>query len=322
MRFLLYFFLPLAAHANVNEIFAELLGRPDRAGLKASYEMRQYESTPMKAGGGKLGLRQHSAEASIPLSRLSDKKWKLLFSGDVDEIRTNARFPNGRPLPNTVANVGAGLSHIRMLEGDRIVGGSFLLGSSGDQPFAAARDFSFQANLVYKLPAENEAAWIFLLSFANNRGLFNYAPLPGFAYFFRASEKLRIAVGLPFFTLLWSPLEKTVFSLSYFPLYNTQAKLSYFLFGPAHVFAQLKYQSKNFFLSDRRNDKERMFAEEAVANVGFAMPLERNILVDASAGYSFDRKFFLGEKITEKKLGQVVRPKNAPYASVRLVTIF
>lgn len=314
--------ISMPAQANVNEIFAELFGRPDRGGVKASYGLQQYESAGVKQTQDKLSLRQHRMDASIPLNNLSDKKWKLLLNANGDEIRSAARFPNGRPLPNKLWQIGAGLSHMRMLEGDRTIGGSFLIGSSGDKPFSAARDLTYQGNMVYKVPLEGEAAWVFFLNVSNTRGFLNNIPLPGAAYFFKAHSRLRMAVGLPFFTLFWTPIDKTIFSLSYFPLYNAQAKFSYFIFGPAHVFIQAKYQSDNYFLSDRANKKEKIFYEEAFASVGFAMPLERNILVDGTAGYSFDRKYFLGEKSSARKDGQLRRPDKATFASIKLIASF
>lgn len=315
-------FFSLPASASVSEIFAEMFGRPDRGGVKATYGIQQYETQPIEGTSHKLSLRQHKAEASVPLSSLSDKKWKLLLNAEADEYRSAARFPSGRPVPTTLWEIGAGLSHTRMLEGDRTVAGSFLLGSSGDEPFKAFRDLSFQANLAYKIPLENESAWIFLLSFANNRSFMNYIPLPGVAYFFRAHSRLRIAAGIPFLSVFWTPFDKAVFNLMYFPVYSAQAKFSYFLFGPAHIYIQAKYQTRNHFLSDRIDKRERFFYEEAVASTGLVMPIEQHAMLDFTAGYTLDRKLFVGRKSSSRGNGEIRRPDDSAFVSLRLITGF
>jgi hypothetical protein len=321
LKAILLLFSSLTTHADMGEVFAELMGRPDRGGVKASYEVRQFETSQI--GGHMLGLRHHTAQLNMPLNSLSDRKWKLMLNGGLEEIRTNARFPSGRPLPNQVWNAGAGISYMRLTEEDRTVGGYFQVGSHGDRPFGAFRDTSIEATAFYKIPQENEAAWIFFLSFANDRGFLNYVPLPGAAYFFRPHDKLRLALGVPFVMAFWSPFEKAVASLTYFPVNRGQVKFSYFLFGPAHFYLGARYQSENSFPSDRSARKERFFYEEAVADIGFSMPLERYLLADVSAGYSFDRKYFLGEGQTDwKENGLIVRAKKAPFATLRLTATF
>lgn len=316
----LLFTLPFTAHASLGEVFAELIGRPERGGLKTAYELKQYETAT--EGGPKLGLRQHSLQINTPLSSLSDRKWKLMLGGGLEEIRTSARFPNGRPLPNQIWDAKAGVSYMRLTDEDRTVGGYFQLGSNSDRPFGAFRDTSIEATAFYKIPKENQAAWIFFLSFANDRGFLNYVPLPGAAYFFLPHPKLRMAVGVPFLMMFWSPIDKGVLSFTYFPINRAQAKFSYFFFGPAHAFIGAKYHSRNSFPSDRSARKERLYYEEAVAEAGFSMPLERYLMVEGTAGYSFDRKYYLGEDQRDKKNGQVSRPGDSPFASVRLVATF
>lgn len=312
---------PLLAQANIGDVFAELMGRPERGGVKASYEVKQFESAPI--GNHKLSLRNQRAQVNVPLNSLSDRKWKLMLNGGLEEIHTNARFPGGRPLPNQVWDAGAGVSYMRQTEEDRTIGGFFQVGSHGDRPFGAFRDTSIEATAFYKVPQENEAAWIFFLSFANDRGFLNYIPLPGAAYFFRPHEKLRMAIGVPFVMAFWSPFEKAVASFTYFPVNRGQVKFSYFLFGPAHFYLGARYQSENSFPSDRSARKERFFYEEAVADMGFSMPLERYLLADISAGYSFDRKYFLGEGQRDwKENGLIVRAKKAPFATLRLTATF
>lgn len=311
------------ARANINEIFAELLGCPDRGRVKASYQVKQSQTRGIKHSPHTFGLRQHQLEATIPLNGLSDRKWKLHLNVEADEIRTGARFPNGRSLPRTLWDAGLGLSHSRILESGRTLAASLLVGSNSDQPFSAARDVVFQGNLVLKSPAAGESAWLYFLNISNNRSFANYLPLPGFAYYFQASDSLRMAVGLPFVMAFWSPFEKAVVNFSYFPLYNGQLRFSYFLFGPAQLYAQARYQSRHHLLSDRSDSRERLFNEEILGQLGFSMPLERNAMVDVSGGYTFDRKVYLSRKGRfQSASGQVLRPEKGLTGSIRLIATF
>lgn len=318
-----YLLFSALALANTNEIFAELLGgRPDRGNVRSSYEIRQYETTEIKNSTEMYGLRQHRLESTIPLQHLEDKKWKLFFQGFHQEIRSNFLFPNRRPMPNSLWKLGVGLSHSRLTEQNRTIGGNIFVGTNSDRPFGDSRDLVFQGNLVYKIPTEGENAWLFFLNFSNDRSFANYVPLPGAAYFFRASEDLRLALGVPFFFAFWTPFEKAVFNLSYFPLYNGQAKFSYFLFGPAHVYLQAKFEGENNRVSDRNNSKERLLQEEIQALLGFVMPLERRVLIEVNGGYSWDRKVFLGEGSSDRKLGQIARPEKTNFSTVKLSASF
>ncbi len=319
----IFLFFTTFAYADMGEIFSDLAGRPEQKSFtKFSYQLRQYESSGIKGSGQKLRLRQHEVETAIPLSNQPENKWKLNLNSFTEELGSSARFSTGRPLPNTLWNPSLSVTNKRTFDEGKTLSSSFGFGSPSDRPFGAFRDLSFQANLVYKLPKTSEASWLFFLSFANNRSFLNYVPLPGFAYFFRPHERLRLLLGLPFLSLIWTPAEKTILTLTYFPTNNAQARISHFLFGPAHIYLQAKYHSKNYFLSDRGSTKERLYYEEAVVNTGITAPLERYALADLSIGYSFDRKYFLGEKSSARKTGPRLFPEKAPYASAKLIFTF
>lgn len=306
------------AHASMNDIFAELFGPPERkASSKASYSFRQHQSSVVQGTIDTVKLRQHSADLSIPISQDYDQKTKLLFNSSLDETHSATIFPNGRSMPGTLWNIEAGVSHTRNLEGDNTIAGSFMIGSPSNHPFSALRDTSLQGNLIYKIP-ENDNAWLLLLSFSNTRGFLNYIPLPGIAYSFKAAATLRVVAGIPFLSAFWTPFENTVVSFFYFPVYNSQLRVSYFLFGPAQIYFQAKYQSKNYFLTERADNKEKLFYDEAVLQGGVSMPLEKFVMSNLSVGYAFERKYFLGTKSSSWKDGQLRRLEKSPFVDLKL----
>jgi hypothetical protein len=309
--------------AAEGDLFGELFARPGRkTGPRLSYDLRQYETQNQKNDSHKQGLRRHEAEFSLPLSRLTDRRWKLSVDGGLEESRTNARFPNGRLMPSKLWHSTNSLSYFRMLDGDKALGGSFTVGSNSDAPYSQFRDFVFQANAIYRSPSDLDSGWIYFLNFSNNRNFLNYIPVPGFAYYFKASSSLRMTLGIPFLMAVWTPFEKAALSFTYFPVHHAQLKFSYFIFGPVHAFLQAKHESKNYLLDNRPATKERLLREEGTFLAGISTPLEDYLVMEASAGYSVDRKYFLGEDFSDKDQGQILRFKSAPFAQLKLNAVF
>ncbi|RZA06347.1 MAG: hypothetical protein EOP11_10615 [Proteobacteria bacterium] len=314
--------LPSVARANINELFADLFGRPREAKVRAGYEARQWKERTDSAGGLSY-QRQQLFDLSIPVATSETERWKIDLAGRLDEVKGKIGFANGRLVPNRLWDLGLGFSHSRRLEGDRALAFSVLVGSNGDQPFRRGRDTVAQGNLIYKVPAAGpEASWLFLLNFSNTRNFANYIPIPGVAYFFRPTETLRLALGVPFFTALWNPTPKSILNVSYFPLNNVQARFSYFFFGPAQGYAQVRYQSKNYLTSDRTDIRERLFYEEAILQVGVTSPVSKDLAFDLYAGRAFDRKFFQGKRTLDKSRTEVLRPAAGPFAALRLIASF
>lgn len=319
---LLVFLLPFTAEASQAEIFGELFGRPSRPGVKSSYELDQYGKADQRQGTHSLNLRKHSFDLKVPLNRLSDKRWQFFHETRLEQTETNALLPSRHSIPQNLWQSHFGLMHIRELEEGKTFAGSFSFGSSSDALFSQLKDTILQSTLAYKKPSSEDSGWLYMLNWSTGRSFLNYYPIPGFAYYFRPLESVRLTLGVPFFIFFWTPFEKTVVNVTYFPLLNGQVKFSYFLFGPAHIYAQTKTGSENFLLKDRPSSKDRLFREEILSTVGVTMPLERSILADLHGGYSWERKYFLAHRTRAEKDVGTVRFQNAFYAGLKLTAIF
>lgn len=314
---LLAAFLPILAHADSEDIFAEMLGRPERPGAKLSYQFSAWDTKGIHLTPYSVGVRRHETEFSTPISTSENNKWKLLFGSANQEIRSNARFPNGRPLPSSLWDVHAGFSYAHKIRENRSWGTNVSFGSSGDRVLAAGRDLRFRTTFIYRYADSEESAWLFFLSLANNRGFAEYVPFPGFAYAFSAARNLRLVAGLPFLMAIWTPGEKNLITFSYFPLDSAQMQISRFLFGPARVYLKVQNRTENYSLWDRANTSERLYYKEAVAEAGLTMPALRWLMLDFHTGLSFDRKYYLGEKQRSWRDGQVLRPEKSFFAALK-----
>lgn len=324
LSFLFLFFISFSAHAAGEDIFGELFGRPEmRLQTKFSYGFTGVKEVDLKNSTQELRLRKHTLDGSIPLSSNLMNKWKLLLNGDYTEIKSAARFQNQRPMPNHLMDLGIGFSHSEALDNGSTFAQNLMVGSQSDRPFNSLREVSFSGNLIYKKPSGADNAWLFFMNIANNRGILPYIPIPGFAYFFKARENLRFMVGVPFFSTFWTPFDKTVFTFFYFPSRNASMRLAYFLFGPAHIYLSAKFQSENYLLSDRTDKKERFFYEDGISQLGFVMPLEQNLLLDGSVGYTFSRKYYLAQKTSDRKTtANYLNPQNAGLLHLKLTAVF
>lgn len=314
MLSLLLFFTAMPALASSGEMFAEIFAPPGATQrTRARYEYRHY-------GEESLTLRQSKGELSVPVSKGDGRSWRASASADYDDIATKERFPNGRQMPNRLWDVGAGVSHQRILEDGKAAGGTFTLNSPSDRPFGRGRDLGFNLNLNYKIPEENESAWILFVSLSNTRGFLNYIPMLGAAYAFKASEKLRMVVGLPFVIAFWMPSEVVTVAATYFPVRNAELRVG---IGPRRGlsgYILTNFRSRSFRLSDRTDSDERLHNEEGLAQAGLNIPLLGPALtLETGGGWSFARRYYLASGFGGRKDAPRIMPGSVGFGFAKLV---
>lgn len=305
--------LATGSHAATGEMFAEIFAPPGLAQrARARAEYRHY-------GDESVNLRQTKLDASVPVASTEESRWRAHAQADYDALETKERFANGRLLPNRLWDLGAGVSHSRNLDGDRTAGGGFTVSSPGDRPFGRGRDFGFNLNLTYKVPAEGESAWIFFLSASNTRGFLNYVPLPGAAYAFKAGERLRLVMGIPFVLALWMPSEVVTLTFTYFPLRNAELRLGLGRRRGISGYVLGNFRARNFRLHDRPAKEERLFVEEGLLQAGVNWPLlGPTVTLETGGGLAFARRYFLAESQGNRSGAPTLRPGNVPFGFAKL----
>lgn len=317
---LLILFSGSLASAASGEMFAELFAPPGAAQRgRAALEFRQYGESEVK-------LNQTKFDASLPLARNESGSWRTHAQVDYDAIETSGdstRFSNGRLMPNRLWDIGAGFSHARNLEDGKVAGGSLTIHSPSDRPFGRARDYGFNLNLSLKLPQENESAWILFLSASNTRGFLNYFPLPGAAYAFKANDRLRLVLGLPFVLALWTPADAVTVLFSYFPLRNAEARIGLGKRRGLSGYLLARFRTRNFRLHDRPSSEERLFQEDGLAQAGIQFPLLGPALsLETGAAYAFERRYYLAEKQTQRSSAPTLKPAPVAIGFAKLNAIF
>ena len=314
-------FLSCLAFSASNDFMGDLMSPPGLTpGARARYEYRHYGNAG--ANGENFSLKQSKLDLSAPVISEENNHWRAHASADYDDIRTKAVFPSGRVMPSHLWDIGAGVSHARTVQGDRTLGGNFSLSSASDRPFGAARDMGFSLNVTYKIPEVNEAAWIFFLSMSNTRGFLNYVPLPGAAYAFKAGERTRLVLGIPFLMAIWKPTDLWTVTFLYFPIRTTELRVSYGSLRGLQPYALASFRSRNFRLKDRTDKDERLFNDEGLLQAGLNVPLSRSFAVDLGGGLAFARRYFLASKLTEQPSSPAIRVENAAFGHLKATATF
>jgi hypothetical protein len=309
------------AFAAGNDFMGDLMSPPGMSrGPRARYEYRHYGNAGMNHES--FELRQSKFDVSTPLVTEENSQWRAHASADYDSINTKALFPNGRQLPNRLWDIGAGLTHSRTVQGDRTLGGNFTVGSASDRPFGAGRDLGFSLNLTYKVPQENEAAWIFFVSMSNTRGFLNYLPLPGVAYAFKAGERTRLVLGIPFLMIFWRPLDPWIVTFMYFPIRTVELRVAYGSPRGLQPYALASFRSRNFRIYDRAEKEERLFNDEGLLQAGLNLPVQRWLAFDLGGGLSFERKYFLAKKLTHRGSSPLITAENAVFGHFKATASF
>ncbi len=304
-----------------NDFMGDLMSPPGLTpGVKTRYEYRHYGNAGANSENFQLG--QSKFDISGPLANNGKSSWRAHAAADYDDVKTKARFHDGRQLPNRLWDVGGGFSLTRRLEGDRVTGGNFTLSSSGDQPFSAGRDFGFSLNFTYKVPAENEASWIYFLSMSNTRGFLNYIPLPGFAYSFKAGERTRMVLGIPFAMIFWRPGGAFSVSFFYLPIRTAELRIGWGNPRGFQLYSLASFRTRNFRLHNRTDKEERLFNDEGLFQAGVNLPVSRAVILDIGGGLSCARRYFLAKKATEHNTAPLLKVENAPFAHIKATAAF
>jgi hypothetical protein len=170
------------------------------------------------------------------------------------------------------------------------VGGLFNFGSASDDPYNSVDELTFTSIGFVNIPARDRDTWD-LSFFYSPTSQFAF-PIPGLAYHWRPNDQFEAQLGLPA-SMVYTPNDSFVFRARYTPLTDLLVETRQAIDQDWGVFARYQVINENYFLSDRV-DKDLLFTQfEQQAVVGLSFSFENGFSLDLSAGYLFDRRFFL-----------------------------
>ena len=256
-------------------------------------------AVPVQGQPAVLAMNGQFARVSVPLVRPVEGKplWIGIAKFGRLELATNAILPDsGQPIPDQLWLVETGGMHIRPLADGGTIGGTFLLGSASDRPYAAGRDLTLMAIGFYNRPAANERdEWNFSIFYSPTSQL--PYPIPGVAYLWRPNEAFEAKIGVPA-GIEYRPNDDWSFSVGYTPLVNVNAIARRRLGEHLSAIAFYRTDTEIYFLADRLRDDERFYVFDQRAAVGLERVVSNGFALEVTANYLFDRKLFQGTNFT------------------------
>ncbi len=282
---------------------------PRAAARKPSSQFRQ--AAPLALGGfwspavpvqgqpATLAMNAQFARVSAPIRKPVEGEplWIAIAKFGRLELATDAILPDsGQPIPDQLWLVETGGMHIRPLANGGTIGGTFLIGSASDRPYAAGRDLTLMAIGFYNRPAANERdEWNFSIFYSPTSQL--PYPIPGVAYLWRPSETFEAKIGVPA-GIEYRPNDDWSFSVGYTPLVNVNAIARRRLGEHLSAIAFYRTDTEIYFLADRVRDNERFYVFDQRAAIGLERSLAGGFSLEVTASYLFDRKLFQGTNFT------------------------
>lgn len=249
-------------------------------------------------------ITRHTLEGSTPL--YGSKKGILSASVryGVTQFNRELTLNSGTKINSHLKKLEFGLNFNKPLDNRKNFNIRAQYGYRGDK--IGGSDYNYSLMTGYSYPTESKKGrWQYFLMFSNNGPLGNNIPIPGFMYFYR-TPTMNLIVGLPVLSLQWNP-EKSDFGVSaslFGPFYNLE--LTYGLVDEIQYFAFTRWKQENFILSDRTSKRDRLNIYEKITGVGLrAALMDKNLGLELRAGFSNDRKLYMGNGLFKKNKGSL-----------------
>lgn len=282
------------------------------------YEATWYPTRSLRDSMTDFGLVRQSLNIGAPVYRDGGDMVMASLRVTHSLFSTDAVLPDtGRRFPGELWNVNLGLTFLHKFENGWTGGLMTGFGSASEQPFHSLREMNVNLGAFLTVPARNERdSWMFAVIYSP-AGNLNF-PIPGVAYVWNPSERLRVNIGLPF-SVLWKPTEDLTVNISYVPLTNVNARATYKLTDALSSYVGYEFLNESYFLADRRDRRDRFMAFEQRLIAGVRYDLLERLALDLNAGYAFDRHYGEGRN-QGSNLRDRINIESGPFlgASLRL----
>ncbi|HEX2502071.1 MAG TPA: hypothetical protein VHO73_11485 [Methylomirabilota bacterium] len=310
---------PAWAQEEFLNLFSPELGKLP---IRSDYRITWFPDQPVAGQSAELGLLQQDFTLSAPLRQSPSDEWSASVRLRNQEFATGAVLPDtGEPFPDELWNIRFGLGYRHRFESNWIAALQVAVGSPSDEPFASLDEMDISATAVLRVPARDRDAWIFFLNYASNREFLPHIPIPGFGYSYEPSDQFSAIVTTGIVSLQYRPVETLTFSASYIAVRTVDVRLTYQVFRPVRVWVGFDWTNERYLLANRADPDDRLFYYEKRIRAGAIIGLARQLFVDLTVGYSFDRFYFEGESYSDRDQNRV-DVGDGPFAAIRVGTRF
>jgi hypothetical protein len=253
--------------------------------VEAANSSEDYSRTTYSAGIA--GVVWQDAVSELQLNALERKSY----------LTTDAVFPSALPLPDVLQESRAGFLARHLLGGGWVAGLSASLGSWDARPFTDTAHPIFSAGAFVRMPSGGDNAWIFSLSYSNERGALNGVPVPGAEYSWTVSPTLHVMLGFPMVNANWRPEAGTraEFFVSGFGSAHLGGSFPPLpFFTPWRLRAAIDFGGDRFQREDPADQRDLIFFRALTYSVGTELRREGLGALGISAGYETHREIIEG----------------------------
>jgi len=256
--------------------------------VEAANSTEDYSRTTYMAG--LAGVVFQNQDSELQLNALERKSY----------LTTDAVFPSGLPLPDVLQEARAGFLARHLLGGGWVAGLSASLGSWDARPFTDTAHPIISAGAFVRMPSGGQNAWIFSLSYSNERSALNGVPVPGAEFSWTVSPTLHIMLGFPMVNVNWRPLPGTrceffVSGFGYAHLGGSFPPLSSFALW--RLRAAVDFGGDRFQREDPVDQRDLIFFRALTYSVGTELRKDGVGGIGLSAGYETNREIIEGHSL-------------------------
>jgi hypothetical protein len=231
-----------------------------------------------------------------------DAELQLNGQERISELRTDAVFPSGLPLPDQLQETRVGFLYKRLFGGGWDGGASASIGSWSDSPLTHTALPIVNAALFLRMPSGQANAWIFSLSYSNERSELNDVPVPGVEFAWTVDPTLQVLLGFPVESVVWKPSSSVrcdfiASGFGYLHLGGSYAPFDGF--KPLRVLAAIDFGGDRFQRQDPADPRDLIFFRALTYSVGAEVREERVGSLSASVGYATQREIIEGHSFTD-----------------------
>ncbi len=218
---------------------------------------------------------------------------------------TKAVMPaTGQSFPKVLWDIEAGMAYSHRWDNGWTTGAVVSAGSASDEPFSHNNVLVGSVTMYNTFPTVGCDAWILGFSYMPTSD-FPY-PLPVFGYYWQPNDDFSVNIGAPVF-LKWKFTERMTLDFFYVPIRNVNARITWqpVDFQDIRFYGAFNWSNEAYFLADRTDEQERFNGYEKRITAGVQFDLIYRLRLDVSAGYAFDRFYFIGHQYSDRDNNRV-----------------
>lgn len=189
------------------------------------------------------------------------------------------------------------------------------IGYAGEEMFGDSEGLYGKATVLVAKDFDEHTSLLFALSYDGNRVLFPDIPLPAVAFTKQLFPELQMAVGFPYNTIIYKPIDTVKIDLTAL-IGSFSLKVEYDLTPKWRVFGGYDSFSRGFNW-DQLPDHRRILFEQRRVELGLLWNPVKNLGVTLAGGYAFAQEFGVGWDILDTDL--LYKISDEPYLRFGLV---